>query len=485
MSTHLATLFYIVAIFGLFWLDRDERVKTSFALWIPAVWIVLACSRSVGQWMGMTTTVEASAQMMEGSPFDRAVYTSLLVLGLIVLVARGKRVAPILRANGPILLFYLYCALSLIWSEFPEVSFKRWVKEVSDLVMVLVIVSEVDLLSSVKTILARLSYTLIPISILFIKYYPDLGKGYGAWDYKAFYTGVTTNKNTLGVICLLFGLGAIWRITLEYKDKESKRRTYRIAAQLAVLGMVMWLFWMANSMTSMACFFLASPILIAANFASFNRKPIYLHALVAFVIGLSASALFLTTGLLQTIGRDPTLTDRTGIWSLALKISGNPLIGTGFESFWLGPRLVKMWTEYPWRPNQAHNGYLEIFLNLGWIGVALLILVITTGYKTVIQAYRDKLPTASLMVAYFAVGVVYNCTEASYFRIMAPAWIFFLLSITKTPQVVEEVSHAPLSKMRKASVPPKPVEESPARVPRLPRTVKTFRALRTYRPGTS
>src|SRR2546428_3149771 len=46
----------------------------------------------------------------------------------------------------------------------------------------------------------------------------------------------------------------------------------------------------------------------------------------------------------ETMGRGPTLTGRTQIWHLVLSMTTNPLLGTGFESFWLGPRLQKIWS---------------------------------------------------------------------------------------------------------------------------------------------
>ena len=86
------------------------------------------------------------------------------------------------------------------------------------------------------------------------------------------------------------------------------------------------------------------------------------------------------------MGRNPTLTDRTEVWSVILNQAGNPWVGTGFESFWLGPRLDRIWSIYSWHPGEAHNGYIEIYLNLGWTGLVLLAVVIATGYRTVIAA---------------------------------------------------------------------------------------------------
>jgi len=63
----------------------------------------------------------------------------------------------------------------------------------------------------------------------------------------------------------------------------------------------------------------------------------------------------------------------------------NPWIGAGFESFWLGPRLNKLWAQYNFMPNQAHNGYIEIYLNLGGsvcVCLAGCFGLVTERYKT-------------------------------------------------------------------------------------------------------
>ena len=53
--------------------------------------------------------------------------------------------------------------------------------------------------------------------------------------------------------------------------------------------------------------------------------------------------------LAGAVGKDPTLTDRTKIWAILLDMHTNPLLGTGYESFWLGPRLQRFWQNCrPW-----------------------------------------------------------------------------------------------------------------------------------------
>jgi exopolysaccharide production protein ExoQ len=439
MSGTIATVVFALMILGLFWLDRDQNQNSrpSGALWIPVIWWFLACSRSVGQWLQMVSPIESSGQMessdqlLEGSPMDRLVYTTLLVLGLIVLVNRRKHVMTLLQGNVPIIIFFLYCAVSILWSDYPEVAFKRWNKALGDLVMVLVVLSDREPLVALERLLARTTFLLVPLSILVIKYYPYLGRGIAKWSYKTFYTGVSLNKNGLGMICLVCGLATVWRLLMTYQDRNGIGRTQRLLAHGAILVMVLWLFWLANSMTSLSCFIIGCILLLAVKFRVVEQNPGVVHYLVAAILTITIPVLFFnfSPGILETLGRDPTLTDRTMMWPLLISVSGNHLVGTGYESFWLGPRLQAIWSAYPWQPREAHNGYVEVFLNLGWVGLVLLAVVISTGYRRVFAAFHLNTPIGSLMVAYFISGVIYNFTEAAFFRMMTPVWMFLLLTV--------------------------------------------------------
>lgn len=436
MSPVIASVVFAILILGLFWLDRDPKARTSPFLWLPVLWLALAGSRSVGQWLNMAAP-ESSDAIMEGSPLDRVVYASLVALGIVVLITRGRQIAGFLRANLPIVMFFVFCLASLIWSDFPDVAFKRWTKAVGDFVMVLIVVSEREPLTAIKRLMTRTALFLIPLSVLFVKYYSEIGRVYGRWEGEAHYVGVTTNKNTLGAICLFFGLGAMWQLIGLYKDRLAPNRRGRMMAQGLLLAMALWLFRMADSMTALGCFLFASVLLLAMNFYKPARRPVFMHVLIGAVLFASVAVLFLgmDPGVLAMMGRNPTLTDRTEIWSIVLRLVDNPILGAGFESFWLGPRLESMWQAYAWGPGEAHNGYIEIYLNLGWAGLVLLAVVIAAGYRQVMAAYRKNAPVSSLMLTFFVVGLIYNFTEAAFFRMMAPAWIFFLLAITAVPDL--------------------------------------------------
>jgi O-antigen ligase len=154
---------------------------------------------------------------------------------------------------------------------------------------------------------------------------------------------------------------------------------------------------------------------------------------MAGAIALSLCALFVDPKeFLPSIGRDATLTGRTNIWQAVLAQHTNPLIGTGFESFWMGQRMEDVWNMTERGIQEAHNGYLELYLNLGYIGLGLLALIIVTGYFSCMTLLRYNPNAGRIRLAFFTAALIYSLTEAG-FRMMSPIWFCFLLASARIP----------------------------------------------------
>jgi O-antigen ligase len=456
----------LIGIYGLYLLNRDPKAETSKALWIPLIWLLIAGSRNVGEWLGATVAAPSTTAdpYIEGNPIDRNLLAGLVAIGVIILIRRRGKVGKILLANWPILLYFTYCLVSVLWSDYPYVGFKRWIRSSGDFVMVLVILSERDWLAARKKILAWPAFVLLPLSILFIRYYPQLGRTFGQWDYVMSWTGVSSTKNGLGMISMIFGLASAWRFLDAFFDSEMENRAKVLIAHGTILAMAVYLLEMAHSATSLACFFLGCIVLVVTSWRPLARFPGVAHILVWSLLFISFSSLFLNIGssFVEDLGRNASLTGRTDVWNRVLTLVKDPVFGTGFESFWVGPRLAEMRALDPGL-NQAHNGYLEIYLNLGWIGVTLFVILILTGYRNVISAFHRDPNPAKLGIAYLVIALSYNFTEAG-FKMMNPTWILFLLSIVTLPVEASEENNElpPVAPLRdRKTFQPKAQEKEP------------------------
>jgi O-antigen ligase len=429
----IATIVCALFIGGLFVLYRDPRSRPSLALWIPTVWILLAASRMATEWFVNTADlVQTSSQMSEGSPLDRTILAALIMGGVVVLMCRLRRVAKVLSMNWPLLFFFGYCALSTVWSASPDLAIKRWFKALGDVVMVLIILTDRDRIEAIKRMISRVAFILMPLSVLLIEFFPTIGRGYSLEDGDFTNTGVTTNKNMLGVVCLVLGLGCFWLFVKAMREK--RRRTRNLLAMGTIMAVILLLFVMANSVTSLFCFMMGVTLIVLVNLPG-GQRPRNIHVIVGAMLAFAALIFIfpeIFASIIHAFGRNATLTGRTELWHSLIAMDTHPLFGTGFESFWLGNRLDLLWSIYLWQPNEAHNGYLEVYLNLGWVGVGFLALLLGTGYRHLVAIYQRDRMAASLRLAYFAAALAYSFAEAG-FRMLDPMWIFLLLAVVAVP----------------------------------------------------
>jgi exopolysaccharide production protein ExoQ len=432
MNPSLASLICACGIAGLVYLNRDNTVRTSKALWLPVAWISILGSRPVSSWLGISPA--GGNVQLDGSPFDAAVFGALLAAAIAVLISRGRKTRAFVTANWPILIYFLYCLISVAWSYHPDVSFKRWIKAIGDPALVLIVVTDGKPIAAFSRLISRAGFLLLPTSLLLIKYYGDLGRGYTP-DGAPENTGVTDNKNSLGLIVYLISLGALWNLRSLLIDKAAPNRTRRLIAQGSLLAFGIALLQMSHSATSVACFILGGGLMLLTTRRSIRNRPGRVYVLCLIIV-LGGGLLMLFGGgsaVSNALGRGEGLSGRTEIWAAVLGAAGNPLIGTGFESFWISPNAEKVGRSLSgwWHPeglNEAHNGYLEVYLNLGWIGVSLIALILISGYRRAGNAFRRDPELASLMLAYITTATSYSFTEAG-FRTLSPCWIFLLLAV--------------------------------------------------------
>ncbi|MDR3414343.1 MAG: hypothetical protein P4L87_25845, partial [Formivibrio sp.] len=420
----------IASMIGLFVLDRDRGVLYSKALWIPTVWMLINGSRAVSTWLHMGPDVSLAQQYSDGSPLDAAIYGGLILAGALVLNYRSSRVKSLLRANLPLLLFFAYCALSVTWSDQSFIAFKRWTKSVGDLVMLMIVLTDEDPLRAARCLFTRVGFVLLAVSLLLIKCYRDLGSAVNPENGMMMYFGVTTFKNLLGMISMVFGLASLWSFIGAYEETGMPNRTGHLVAHGVIVGTAIWLIVTADSMTSLSCLALAGSVMVLSSQRWVVRRPRSLHAILCAAIGLPLFALFINTvgTLMHSLGRDATLTGRTSIWKAVLSQHTNPLLGTGFESFWLGNRLETVWNMSVQGIQEAHNGYIELYLNLGWVGLLLLGWLIVSGYRRAFTAFRDDASEGRLRLGYLTAALIFSLTEAG-FRMLSPIWFAFLLAV--------------------------------------------------------
>jgi O-antigen ligase len=448
MHTPPIVALFLTVAFIIFLFRRDIRGKPNVtgALWIPIIWFLIITTRAVSEWLNLFGLHVGAVTLEEGSPLDACVYFVLIAGGLYVLYQRHVSLSEIIRNNQWLTIFLLYCFVSIVWSDFPFVAFKRWIKILGHPIMALIILTEPDPEEALTRLIKRCAYVIVPVSILFIKYYPELGRGFDQWSGGAVNTGITANKNALGCDCLILGFLFFWHLLNTWRTERTITRRNELLLSIGFLAAIWWLFLMAHSSTSLVSLLLGALVMALLGLRFVNKRLIGTYVIAAIVIYVLAEATFGISGrVIEFLGKSPTLSDRTVLWEDVLKVKINPIFGAGFESFWLGERYQKFGESRWWQPNQAHNGYLETYLNLGLVGLFLLVgLLVATFWKSR-RELLINFQFGRFRLGFLAAAVIYNWTEAA-FKNISPLWFVFYIIAMDYPKLlsvpVKEYSEA-------------------------------------------
>jgi O-antigen ligase len=421
--------FILFASLLVFWwlLRRDIRRRrhgVSRAIWIPTFWAAILCSRPLSAWIGSGQGIET----LEGSPLDRAFYLVMIVLAALILARRRVAVGAFLAENWTIILFYGFLLFSVLWANSPSVSFKRWFKEAGNILIVLVILTEKNPLEAVRAVFVRCGVVLIPLSLIFIRYFPHLGRSYNIHSGEMQATGVTFQKNALGTMILVCGLIIIWD-WLEQKQPGAAKPPFleRLVTPI-VLAIGFYLLWLSDSKTSIVCLVLGGLIIASARLPLLRSR---VSSMGFYLLGgtLTLALLDWTFGissaLVENLGRDMTFTGRTDVWRELINVHTDPVFGTGFMSFWDDEHYREVLPN--WIAFSAHNGYLEVYLAGGFLGVgALALMLIGTGAR-VNQALATGGNYAVVRFAIFCAALLANFSESN-FACMTPLGLLFLVA---------------------------------------------------------
>ena len=162
----------IVALFAclifMFLLIRHDPAKNpqvSGRVWIPLAWMFFLSSRLPSHWFGYYTATTQAEAYAEGNSLDRLVYLVLIIASLVIVSRRSINWGEFFRRNLAIVCLLALALLSVIWSDFPFIAFKRWFRDLGGYLMITVVLSETQPFDAMDTLLRRLFYLVIPLSV--------------------------------------------------------------------------------------------------------------------------------------------------------------------------------------------------------------------------------------------------------------------------------------------------------------------------------
>ena len=438
--------------------DIRRRKAVSMAVWVPTLLLMILSSRHPQQWItGGIVNVQEMGNDAASSPLDAGFFLLTILVSAAIAIFRGVRWLRIFASNKFLMALYLYFLVSAAWSGDPVGSIKRLFKDFGLIFVASVLFSENDPLDAIRAIYYRSAALLFPLSIVFTKYYPDYGRAYTVTGDMMF-TGVTTQKNSLGEIVLFFTLFLLWDCLQPPQPRRVSKWIIAKWDRIALILIGLRLLQLSQSKTAMLCIIVGGALLLRGRWMI--TKPINRFAYVSaislpFLVFFSQEFSSIIAPVVESMGRNMTFTGRTDIWNQITIKTVNPLLGAGYWNFWGGPGgyaiSLAMRTVVP----NAHCGYVDMYLDGGTIGLVLLFLMLT-AYAALLTRQMSRTDDAQrylrMRFVILIVAIIYNLSESTFFRI-GPLWFTFLLMLITFPASAKPAKKVTVETPQKEAAP--------------------------------
>jgi O-antigen ligase len=242
----------------------------------------------------------------------------------------------------------------------------------------------------------------------------------GAWG------GLWGQKNQLGGY---MALGVLVNLIAASIDRT--RRAWWLGFAAAACALVL----LSTSATSLLAMLIGVGVFACATIV--QRGPVSAVALtaVAGAIGVVLACVVLLAPQLvfSAIGRDATLTGRTDIWAALVDlIQTRPWTGFGYGAFWDAAESPAdlMRRDLVWHVPNAHSGWLEVAVGVGWGGVVLSAATMALpGARAALTLLRPGI--APLAIGYALMTMLYSMSESYLLMENSFFWVLFVALAAK------------------------------------------------------
>jgi len=311
----------------------------------------------------------------------------------------------------PVLALAVFAFLSAFWSDDPALVIRRAGTVTATTLFGVYLAARGDLGDLVATLVKVYAIAAI-VSLVMVVVAPQTGTVTGDY-YTHAWRGAFTDKNELGMACAEAIILSVYAFRRRYGP--------RWLAGLTIAGFLVLLVG-SQSKTPVI-------VMVAALYGALLVMALRRRSGAGLVVGYTLLVVGLTAGALLAVGwqdalaflgRDPTFTNRTRIWQLALEyIARRPWFGWGYGGFWREDSADAQifWTALGFKTPHAHNSWLELALGFGWVGVGVAALCwLAAFYRTLRVAAAPHAVHVAFCLSLLAGIFFENLSEFEFFR---------------------------------------------------------------------
>jgi exopolysaccharide production protein ExoQ len=323
----------------------------------------------------------AQEGLVEGSPMWRLVLGITYLAVTFVLLPWYREMLLVLRRNWALVLLLVLAVLSSFWAQMPDLVLRKSVGLLGTTLFGMALAIRLSVEEQLR-MFSWLFRIVALFSIAFVVLLPSYGiSSEGEW------VGVFGYKNAMGAS---MGLAFLVEWQLPAADRLSKA--------LKMMAMLLYLILLLHSDSITPLVALACTIILITIYkygALSLRIPLYAFSILIALLVTLGGAFVLANGdrVIGLLGRSATLTGRTEIWSFVISfIPQRPILGYGYSGFWQGaaPESFVINRYFGGPVQYSHNGYLEVLLTLGLVGLLLTLIFLGIGLKRAFYVSRQR-----------------------------------------------------------------------------------------------
>lgn len=356
----------------------------------------------------------------------RLLYTLTYALAFLLIILRWKKVFYVVSKNKYIWLLLGVCALSSFWSVDPDTTTRRVFGLIGTTFFGVYLASRYTLKEQLKLCAYMLAISAIAC-FLVVFLFPQYGLG--ADEHARAWRGIYSQKNILGRRFVLSG--AIF-FFLAMTTRQNR--------------WVLWLGYITSGilvLCSSSTTSLGNLLIVTGAFPVYQRvlrfRYTTLIPTLTFISTMSLAfyVLFVTYAdqILGSIGKDTTLTGRSEIWPAVLEmIEKKPLLGYGYGAFWFGSDTsgaTYVQESVGWTTPSAHNGFLDLWLAVGLIGVLIFIAgLLSSFFKAIYLIRLNKMVENNVwLLIYLTFLAISNFTESILIEQNSIEWTLYISAL--------------------------------------------------------
>ncbi|MUG96871.1 O-antigen ligase family protein [Scytonema sp. UIC 10036] len=370
-------------------------------------------------------------------------YTPLLFAGvylvtLLLILAQRRGFMYVMKKDIWIWLTIAIATASVLWTIAPEITIRRAILLIGTtlfgvyLSLRYTLREQLELLSWALGIVVLSSIVFaIALPTYGLMTFQDFGSHEGSWR------GVLTHKNLLGRIAVLssivFLCVALAQPILSRGYKWFPWIGYVLSIALIILS---------TSKTAAIVFVVMTAVMpLYRTWRNHYTQLVPVSIFALLVVGSAAILLFDNLDFVASlVGRELTLTGRTDIWNAMLDlIWERPWFGYGLNAVWRdwdNEATAYLWRTLGWECTYGHNGFMDLWIELGLFGVfCFLVSYITIYLRAVKWLQITKTIEGLWPLMYLTFLLIYNISEST---LLATNSIFWILYVSTTFSVVVE-----------------------------------------------